>query len=79
MNWTVDGATIGLVPLILTVDPSGGAESGMLPWRKPTVVKIALPIPIALTIPAAAMMTEVLLISGLGEGWVWIVVDDYDD
>lgn len=55
----MEGIKTGVVPLILTVAPSGGADPGTLPWRKPTVVKTALPMPIALMIPAAAMMTEV--------------------
>jgi hypothetical protein len=57
LDWIVNGVTVGLVPLILTVEPSGGAVPAMLDWRKPTVVKIALPIPIALTI-AVAMVNE---------------------
>jgi hypothetical protein len=57
-SWIVKGVMVGFVPLILTVEPSGGAVPAMLDWRKPTVVKIALPIPIALTI-AVAMMNEV--------------------
>ena len=55
----MEGAKTSLVPLILTVAPSGGADPGTLAWRKPTVVKTALPMPIALMIPAAAMMTKV--------------------
>lgn len=66
-------AAVGLVPLILTVDPSGGADAAMLAWRKPTVVKRALPTPIASTtvsavspVSAVAMMTEVQIVSVVG-------------
>jgi hypothetical protein len=58
MNWIVKSVKIGPVPLILTIEPSGGADPAMLDWRKPTVVRIALPMPIALTIPVA-MVIEV--------------------